>query len=248
MSLVGKVLRVDQLHASQRDEMWQAMRRHYRNCIREVFDADLDEKQWVVVAQSQPDGAIVGFSTQMLIDARVDGEPIRFLFSGDTIVDPQYWSQNPLAGTWGRLALALLDDAPQTPLHWFLISKGYRTYRYLPVFFHDFFPRHDLATPCHVARLIELVAQTKFGPRFDAATGVVRAASEANLLREGLASPAPSRLTDPHVAFFCQQNPGHALGDELCCLAPIARENFKPAALRVMNSCAAVELQGALGS
>ena len=41
------------------------------------------------------------------------------------------------------------------------------------------------------------------------------------------------RLRDPHVRFFHGRNPDHARGDELCCLAPLTRANFTPAAYRV---------------
>jgi hypothetical protein len=44
-----------------------------------------------------------------------------------------------------------------------------------------------------------------------------------------------ARRRDPHVAFFERKNPGHQQGDELCCLAPLARENFTTAAYRVMD-------------
>jgi hypothetical protein len=44
------------------------------------------------------------------------------------------------------------------------------------------------------------------------------------------------RLRDPHVCFFLARNPGHASGDELCCLAPLTRANFTPAAYRVIGA------------
>jgi len=37
------------------------------------------------------------------------------------------------------------------------------------------------------------------------------------------------------VRFFVERNPGHACGDELCCLAPLTRANFTPAAHRVIG-------------
>jgi len=36
------------------------------------------------------------------------------------------------------------------------------------------------------------------------------------------------RIRDPHVAFFQQQNSGHARGDELVCLARFHPDNLKP--------------------
>jgi hypothetical protein len=65
---------------------------------------------------------------------------------------------------------------------------------------------------------------------------VIRAAATGDRLRPGVADLTPQRLRDPHVRFFVERNPGHAGGDELCCLAPITRENFTPAAYRVIEA------------
>ena len=36
-------------------------------------------------------------------------------------------------------------------------------------------------------------------------------------------------------AIFVGKNPEHAQGEELCCLAPLSRYNFTPAAYRVIG-------------
>jgi hypothetical protein len=61
-------------------------------------------------------------------------------------------------------------------------------------------------------------------------------------LREGVAEVTPARLRDPFVRFFHERNPGHVRGEELCCLAPLTRENFTPAAYRVIGAEPAVEV------
>jgi hypothetical protein len=40
-------------------------------------------------------------------------------------------------------------------------------------------------------------------------------------------------LRNPHIAFFVAQNPGHAQGDELVCLARIHHDNFSAAGRRM---------------
>src|SRR5436309_2239183 len=147
MALVGELVPTVRVTPAQRDAMFALMERHYENVHRARFDADLDEKDWVILLRDRGTGEIGGFSTQMLLDADVDGRPIKALFSGDTIVDRDRWGDSALSHVWGRLALALIDRAGETELYWFLISKGFRTYRFLPVFFHEFYPRHDRPTP-----------------------------------------------------------------------------------------------------
>jgi hypothetical protein len=92
---------------------------------RDGFDADLNEKQWVILLRDDASRAICGFSTQMILDFAVDGAPMHALFSGDTIVERSCWGQTLLAQAWGQLALDLIDRYPAGALLWFLISKGY---------------------------------------------------------------------------------------------------------------------------
>src|SRR5262249_26242236 len=153
----------------------------------------------------------------------VAGRPVKALFSGDTIVDRDHWGDNALAHVWGCLALSLIDDHAGAELYWFLISKGYRTYRFLPLFFHEFYPRHDAPTPAEVKAVLDGLGRHKYPATYDAAAGVVRADRFKDRLRPGLAELTPQRLRDPHVRFFAERNPGHVHGEELCCLAPLTR-------------------------
>src|SRR5205823_6261147 len=103
---------------------------------------------WVIQLIDPVTDALCGFSTQALLDVDVAGRrPVKALFSGDTIIDRGHWGVSALTRVWGRLALSLIDALPSTELYWFLISKGYKTYRFLPVFFREFYPRHDAPTP-----------------------------------------------------------------------------------------------------
>jgi len=109
--------------------MFALMERYYDGMTRDGFHADLNEKRWAILLRESDARAICGFSTQMILDFTVDGAPGHALFSGDTIVDRRCWGQNLLAQAWGHLALTLIDQYPSGTLYWFLISKGYKTYR-----------------------------------------------------------------------------------------------------------------------
>jgi hypothetical protein len=235
MALIGELTRAAKLTPLERNAMFALMQRHYDNVARGRFDADLAEKDWVILLRDRDTGVIGGFSTQMLLDAEVQGRPIRALFSGDTIVDRDRWGDSALAHVWGRLALSLIDRHTEIPLYWFLISKGYRTYRFLPVFFHEFYPRHDCLTPLWAADVIDALARHKCPDDYDAPAGVIRAGATKDRLRPGVADLTAERLRDPHVRFFAAHNPGHAAGDELCCIAPLTRANFTAAAYRVVG-------------
>jgi len=240
MKLEGRLCDINDVTDSQRDQMFALMERNYLGMRRDVFENDLDEKQWVIQLVDAQAGDIYGFSTQMVFEAPLQGRTIKALFSGDTIIDPRFWGNNNLIQVWGRLALALIDTTADAffpgELYWFLISKGYKTYRYLPVFFHEFFPRFDIDTPPDARAVIDALASTKYPDQYDFKMGVIRAQErEACRLREGVAEVTPARLADPHVRFFEEHNPGHARGDELCCIAPLTRPNFTRAAYRAIG-------------
>jgi hypothetical protein len=235
MKLRGLLVPVSAVTAGQRDAMFALMDRHYENVGRATFAADLAEKQWVILLLDPQTEELCGFSTQVLLDVEAGGRPIMALFSGDTIVAQDRWGDQALAHVWGRLALSLIDAFPAAELYWFLISKGYKTYRFLPVFFREFYPRPGVPTPAWAKLVLDALGRHKYPAAYDAATAVVRAGSGKDHLRPGVAELTVERLRDPYIRFFAERNPGHVRGDELCCLAPLTRANFTPAAYRVIG-------------
>jgi hypothetical protein len=233
--LAGRLRTIDEVTPTERESMYALMTEHYANVTPQRFAADLAEKQWVLQIHDG-DGRLRGFSTQKILSTNLDGRRVRALFSGDTIVHRDDWGQTALTQQWGRFALDLMDEYPAEPLYWFLISKGYKTYRFLPVFFHQFYPRYDCPTPADIQTLLGQFARAKFGDAFDAQRGVVAAKPNDCHLLPGVAEVTAGRLQDPHVRFFHERNPQHALGDELCCLAPLTPDNFTAAAYRVIRA------------
>lgn len=236
MPLVGQLLPVTALSACQRRRMYELMDQYYVNIRQEAFNADLSEKQWVILLLDPITNDVCGFSTQRLLQAEVGGRPVTALFSGDTIIAREKWGEAALPHVWGRLALSLIDDFSGEPLYWFLISKGYKTYRFLPLFFREFYPRFDRSTPPEPQAVMDALAGSRWPEAYDASAGVIRATNDKDRLRPGIADVTDARLRDAHVRFFLERNPGFAGGDELCCLAPLTRENFTAAAWRVIGA------------
>ncbi|MEX0678679.1 MAG: hypothetical protein WD063_16485 [Pirellulales bacterium] len=235
MKLIRQLARVAGLSSDEQRQMLALMDRHYKNVCPAAFEADLSEKQWVIQVLDPQTNDLRGFSTQLLLDVVVEDRPVKALFSGDTIIDRRYWGDQALTQVWGQLALSLIEQSPDQELYWFLIAQGYKTYRFLPVFFHEFYPRYDVATPPRIQKTIDALALDKYPDEYDSAASLIRAHANQYHLREGVADITPERLRDPHVRFFVERNPGHAAGDELCCLAPLTRANFSPAAYRVIG-------------
>jgi hypothetical protein len=199
------------------------------------FRADLEEKQWVILLREVETGNVVGFSTQLLIDVKINQQPVQALFSGDTIIHPRYWGSFELVRAWCRLAGTLKARLGNRPLYWFLISKGHRTYLFLPSFFCDFYPRHDRPTPPFERQLIQVLARRKFPREFNPETGLIEYHSAHDRMKTELDS-APRRLNNPHVDFFVRQNPGYRCGSELVCVAEIAPANMRSVAKRELEN------------
>jgi hypothetical protein len=236
MSLAARIVPLTQLDLGEREAMFALMARHYDNLHLEVFLADLAEKDWIILLDDPADGSLQGFSTQVLLDVQLDGRRVGVLFSGDTIVDSEHWGSTALAIAWGKLAFAVMEECGHGELYWFLASKGFRTYRYLPVYFHEFYPRFDRPTPADMQAVIDAVGAGRYPDRYDPASGIILAVDSSDRLRAGLAGVPEDRARDPHVEYFLRRNPGYARGDELCCLAPLRPDNFSPAARKLIDS------------
>jgi hypothetical protein len=231
---VGAIEAIDGLTPDDRNQLWNLFRSHYEGVEPKQFHSDLAEKQWVITLR-RSDSALVGFSTQVLMP--VPGHPeCLVLYSGDTVVEAPYRTSTALAGLWGTLSLQLIDAYPGRVLYWFLISKGYKTYRFLPLFFREYYPHVERTMPAETVAILDAVARAKFGDRYDSRRRVIVAPENGCRLRPEVAPVDSARLNDPHVRFFVDANRGHARGDELCCLAPLRRDNFTAAAWRVIDA------------
>lgn len=234
MRLTSTVLAVSELAEFQRVGMLDLMNRHYTGVRWDHFQRDLEEKTWVITINDSS-GQLRGFSTQILFDAVIENRTIKVLFSGDTIIDRDYWGDSSLGHAWGHLALRLIRENPMSEMYWFLISQGFRTYRFLPLFFREFYPRFDAATPEDIQQLIHVLAESRYGNLYDRAVGIIRSTAEQYALRDEFGKVPDLRLRDPHIRYFVTANPHYADGDELCCIAKISAGNFTPAAWRVIN-------------
>lgn len=237
--LAGAVIARRNLTAAEREEMYGLLVSYFVGTTRAQFDSDLAEKEAAIVLRDTESGQIQGFSTLMRIAVCVAGRDIVAFFSGDTIVAQQYWGESELSKLWSRTVFAeadsILAKRPETGVYWFLICSGYKTWRFLPVFFREFYPNAGRPTPPHAKHILDTLGERKFGSEYDAQTGVVRLRS-ATPLRSGVADVTEQRLRDPRIAFFAKMNPGHLLGDELACLTEISRSNLTRAGERMVGS------------
>jgi hypothetical protein len=232
--LTGQVQHPTELAPAQRDRMYALLVHYFNNVTWPQFEHDLAEKEWVITLTDVASGQIQGFSTLMRLRVVVGNRPVVAFFSGDTIIHRDYWGETELPRLWARHVFGLAETIHDAQVYWFLISSGYKTYRFLPVFFREFYPTYQSPTPAAIKQVLDALGQLKFPNEYDAARGLIHF-THPSPLRPGVAKVTQRRLKDPHVAFFVAANPGHARGDQLACLVELTLANLTTAGRRLLN-------------
>ena len=240
MTLRATIHAASRLSAGELARMFELMDAHYENVTRDGFQRDLTAKRWAILLRDK-DNRLQGFSTLQLFTL----EDATYLYSGDTIVNPEHWLDGGLVGAFGHVLLRLFEEVGEERLYWFLISKGFRTYRLLPLHFPTYLPAAGHADDPELLARRDAAARHLFGHAFDPRTGCILAGPGKDHLRPELAGIPEHRRGDPHVAFFLAQNPGYAQGDELACLTPLTRANLTAMARRQIRHTAAIWEEGA---
>lgn len=221
------------LDAGQRSAMFTLLSRYFDGVTSSQFEKDLAEKNWAILLERN--SRLVGFSTLAVYETSFEGETVTVVYSGDTIVAPEAWNSPALSRAWIGCVRALREQYPNGKYYWLLLTSGFRTYRFLPLFWREFHPRHDRTTTPVQKRLLNFLANERFGSQYDPASGTVRF-TQPQRLKEGMNTVPHGKTADPHVAFFLRQNPGHVAGDELVCLTELFDANLTAAGRRMVST------------
>ncbi len=147
------------LSESQTAQLYALYATYYGGTSPELFQRDLQEKDQILILQ---DGNTpVGFTTLKIIRAEHQNQPVRAVFSGDTIIRHEYWGSQTLPLAWCELIGKIQAQQPRIPLYWLLIVKGDRTYRYLNVFSKQYYPNRKTPTPPEIQSLMNQLARER---------------------------------------------------------------------------------------
>jgi hypothetical protein len=221
VALRSRVVPRASLDAAQREAMLALMRLCYEGVSAERFASDLDRKDHVVLVTAPPHDEIVGFTTIQLAEDTIDGRPVDLVYSGDTVLHPDWWGAKTLQMAFGRFVLARRLARPTRRCLWLLLSGGYKTYLIMVHHLPRAFPSRGYEPAPAERAFLARIARDWFGDQFDAARGVVRFAASHYRVRRSVVPLDPATAADPDVAFFLDRNPGHGDGDELVCLAEL---------------------------
>lgn len=229
--LAGSVCNIGELSSADIDNMYLLMEEFYDHMEKSVFLNDLHQKDWCITLRNEA-GMIFGFSTQKLLEISAGEERVYGIFSGDTIIHKKHWGSMELFRTFTRFFFRMANDY-QT-LYWFLISKGYKTYKLLPTFFQEFYPDYKQPTPLEIKKVMDAFGIACFPGCYSTSDGVIHYSTIKDRLKEGVADPTPDRMKDPDIAFFLDANPGYLRGDDLVCLTILDKANLIPKSHKIL--------------
>lgn len=219
----GLVKPVSECSENEISAMYALMTEFYDNMDESVFRRDLADKDYCLVLYEEE--ILVGFTTQKVMSVTVDGRVIHGIFSGDTIIHKDHWGEIELFKVWARFWFDFAEKYEE--FYWFLICKGYKTYRILPSFWREFYPNRLTATPEYEQKIIDAYASALYPEEYNPETGVIEYSHVKDKLRAGVADVDDQRIRNKDIAYFCEANPDHINGNDLACIARIDRAFLK---------------------
>ncbi len=210
--------KLEQISIKEIREMFKVFCRYYENTSMEQFVADLSKKTGAFIIRRKLDDAIVGFSTMGIYHLNVDGRKIRGIFSGDTILDKDYWGNRAMNAAFVKRVLWEAIKDPLTPQDWFLISKGYKTFLLLTRNFPDYYPHPERETP-ELKRITQAYCDEFFLGYLNRERMVLDFGEGYNCLKDEVTPITHEQRQEADIAFFEKCNPDWARGTELPCVA-----------------------------
>ena len=231
--IVSETKKVVACSEDEKETFYELLCQGFLGVTWDDFMRDFQEKDAVMILRKErSEGEIIGWSTLMVLTLALPDREVKGIFSGDTVVLPEYRSGTGLGVELGRYFMQIYNEFPQHCVYYILISKGWRTYKILPFFFQEFSPRYDTPTSACEKAVMDAFGKKKYPHSYNPTTGVVTFSPQK--LRPESVDAIPLKI-DAHTQFFLRANPGYLEGHELVCVARVAPDNFTNALKRLLN-------------
>jgi hypothetical protein len=219
--LKAKTFLVSKVTDSYLDEMFCLFKKYYENVDENKFKNDFRSKDKVIVL-TDIDKNLRGFSTIKRINIDIERKKVHGIFSGDTVLDSNFWGGNELAIEFFKNVVKEKLKKPNKELYWFLISKGYKTYLLLANNFETYYPRFDRPIPLKELEILHLFAKAEYGNLYEEKSMLLKTAGKHDRLKYTVAPINEAlKAKNPKIAFFEKMNPSWKDGDELCCIGAV---------------------------
>lgn len=207
-------------------QMYEIFRKYYANTTLEIFLRDLGKKQGLFLIRDRETRRIVGFSTVTNMPLKYGKRTVRGVFSGDTIIEREYWGCRALNKLFFLYMLRTRLRYPTTPVFWLLISKGYKTYLLLANNFPRYYP-HPEGRYDRYAPMVREYCDALFPGCFDPERGLLDFGKDYQHLEGDVAEiTAEMRRKSAKIDFFERSNPSWREGTELPCIGQAGYLDF----------------------
>ena len=187
----------------------------------------MSQKNYALILYDE-NSDIAGFTTIQVFE--FEGRII--IYSGDTVIEENSRGNIELMRAWWRFSYKIQQENPGQKVLWLLISKGWRTYKFFPMFLKEIYPTYKYETPNGIQEFIDRLSLYKFGKYYQ--NGLV-IPKKPDMLKTGQNDIPYKRLEDEDVKFFLDKNPEFYKGNELVCLAELSVSNLTKAGLRLLH-------------
>jgi hypothetical protein len=232
MEIKKVIIDINDISTDQKSECFRLFKEYYDNTSESNFLNDLNEKDGILLVQDEED-QIIAFSTYKVEKTMVDAKKIHCLFSGDSIVHERYWGQHFVISFVGYLFMTLINKGYEN-LYWMLISKGYKTYMYLPLIFNEYYPSYRYETPSELKKIMDVFYSQKYGRNYKSANSIIM--SDNDYLKPEFNNVNQNKSSNKDILFFQQMNPNHIIGHELTCIAKLSKDNFTEVGMKYIQN------------
>jgi hypothetical protein len=204
-------------------QMHKVFVKYYNNADYAIFSRDIKKKEGSIILKRIDNGEIVGFSTIALIDDKINGKRRIGIYSGDTVIEMDYWGTPKLQMAFISYLYKIRVKYPTASVYWFLISKGYKTYLLLANNMPFYYPRYDKIKDVKRQTLVKDFSNFMYDGYFDENTGLLKFGENYQKLKEDVAEITDEmKIKYPKIDFFEKVNPTWREGTELPCIADIS--------------------------
>jgi len=215
--------------------LFRLMEDHYDEMSITQFGKDLHGKDYVGLIKD--DNQIVqGFTTFIVNPKETGTAEYNIVFSGDTILAKEHWGSQIMMQGWCNTIGQLLSTDRKKDWYWYLLSKGHRTYMYLPLFFQHYHPALEPSEyVTQMTAVADAVSSKLYGEDWKSEEGVIRFSKSLGQLKPDLAADTFNKTSSKWVNFFLERNPGFHQGEELVCVAKLAVDNVLRSAKKLIQ-------------
>jgi hypothetical protein len=223
-NLISSIKLIKKLQTKEKNELFSLMSRHYDDVSENKFLNDLADKHHVILFYDKEFNQLRGFTTLKILRLNSCDEHV-CLFSGDTIIEKNYWGSVQLPRAWCIYINAMKKWYPGKKIYWLLTAKGYKTYRFMSVFFRDYYPHYNKkSTP--LKELLDSYAFLQVQDRYDSKTHLIDSGKTKDRLKAGVADINHQRDHDAHVKFFLESHSNWINGTELARILEVTESNL----------------------